>query len=276
MYATAALILATLLGATSVAVQDERAMSAGRPNIILIMSDDVGIGDVHCFGGHYHTPNIDKLAHEGTRFTNCYATPLCGPSRCQLLTGQYPFRTGLINNQSDDAVSPSRQIMIPTVLKNAGYVTASDGKWGQICLGPGQWGFDEYLVFPGSGRYWRDQTKSYTVNGKQMDLPEGKYLPDLMHQFAVDFISNHHEQPFFLYYPMSSIHVPIVPTPDSKPVQARSSSMRTTLNIWTSSWANSWMSWTVSICARRRSCYLAATMARPEWEYRRPRWTAER
>jgi arylsulfatase A len=217
MYATAALILATLLGATSVAVQDERAMSAGRPNIILIMSDDVGIGDVHCFGGHYHTPNIDKLAHEGTRFTNCYATPLCGPSRCQLLTGQYPFRTGLINNQSDDAVSPSRQIMIPTVLKNAGYVTASDGKWGQICLGPGQWGFDEYLVFPGSGRYWRDQTKSYTVNGKQMDLPEGKYLPDLMHQFAVDFISNHHEQPFFLYYPMSSIHVPIVPTPDSKP-----------------------------------------------------------
>ena len=111
MYATAALILATLLGATSVAVHDERAASAGRPNIILIMSDDVGIGDVHCFGGHYHTPNIDKLAHEGTRFTNCYATPLCGPSRCQLLTGQYPFRTGLINNQSDDAVSPSRRAM---------------------------------------------------------------------------------------------------------------------------------------------------------------------
>jgi arylsulfatase A len=217
MYAVVAFIAASLLGATSPAREDEPVASAGRPNIILIMSDDVGIGDIHCFGGHYHTPNIDKLAQEGTRFTSCFATPLCGPSRCQLLTGQYPFRTGLINNQSDDAVSPSRQIMIPTMLKEAGYVTASDGKWGQICLGPGEWGFDKYLVFPGSGRYWRDQTKSYTVNGKQVDLPEGKYLPDLMHQFAINFISHHRDQPFFLYYPMSSIHVPIVPTPDSQP-----------------------------------------------------------
>ena len=107
--------------------------------------------------------------------------------------------------------------MIPTVLKKAGYVTASVGKWGQICLGPGEWGFDEYLVFPGSGRYWREQTPYYTVNGKPQDLPEGKYLPDIMHQFAVNFIARHKDQPFFLYYPMSHIHAPIVRTPDSKP-----------------------------------------------------------
>lgn len=88
----------------------------------------MGLGDVHCTGGPFQTPNIDKLAAGGTRFEYCYSTPLCGPSRCQLLTGRYPFRTGLINNQSHNAVAPSREIMIPTVLKTAGYVTGSAGK----------------------------------------------------------------------------------------------------------------------------------------------------
>ena len=162
----------------------------------------------------------------GMRFEYCYSTPLCGPSRCQLLTGRYPFRTGLNSNQSHNAVEPSREVMIPTVLKKAGYVTASVGKWGQICLGPGEWGFDEYLVFPGSGRYWREQTTHYTVNGKQQDLPEGKYLPDIMHQFVVDFIARHKDQPFFLYYPMSHIHGPIVRTPDSKPEATQGPALR--------------------------------------------------
>lgn len=191
--------------------------AAEKPNIILIMSDDVGIGDIHCTGGAFKTPNIDALAQGGTRFEYCYATPLCGPSRCQLLTGRYPFRTGLNNNQSANAVSPDREVMIPTMMKKAGYATASVGKWGQICLGPRQWGFDEHLVFKGSGRYWRAQTTTYNVNGENKDLPADTYLPDIMHDFAVDFIARHKDQPFFLYYPMSHIHGPIVRTPDSKP-----------------------------------------------------------
>ena len=189
----------------------------GKPNIVLIMSDDVGIGDIGCCGGPFKTPHIDALAKNGLRFAQCYSTPLCGPSRCQILTGRYPFRTGLISNQSQNAVDPGREVMIPTVMKKAGYVTASAGKWGQICLGPGEWGFDEYLVFKGSGRYWHMQTPSYTVNGQQKNLPPGVYLPDIMHQFAADFLAKHREQPFFLYYPMSHIHGPIVRTPDSKP-----------------------------------------------------------
>ncbi|MEI8387038.1 MAG: sulfatase-like hydrolase/transferase [Verrucomicrobiota bacterium] len=188
-----------------------------KPNIILIYSDDVGIGDIGCCGGPFKTPNIDKLAEGGTRFEHCYSTPLCGPSRCQTLTGRYPFRTGLNTNNSKDAVSPDREVMIPTVMKKAGYATASVGKWGQICLGPREWGFDEHLVFPGSGRYWRAQTTTYNVNGENRNLPEGKYLPDIMHDFAADFIARHKDQPFFLYYPMSHIHGPIVPTPDSPP-----------------------------------------------------------
>jgi arylsulfatase A len=193
------------------------APAAEKPNIILIMSDDVGLGDVGCCGGPFKTPNIDKLAAGGTRFENCYSTPLCGPSRCQTLTGRYPFRTGFNTNQSRYAVSPDREVMIPTVMKKAGYATASVGKWGQICLGPREWGFDEHLVFPGSGRYWRAQTTTYNVNGEDRDLPEGKYLPDIMHDFAADFIARHKDQPFFLYYPMSHIHGPIIPTPDSQP-----------------------------------------------------------
>ena len=209
-----ALLSATVAGGLA-------APTPSKPNIILILSDDVGLGDVHCTGGPFQTPHLDALAASGMRFEYCYSTPLCGPSRCQLLTGRYPFRTGLINNQSHNAVAPGREIMIPTVMKRAGYVTASAGKWGQICLGPGEWGFDEYLVFKGSGRYWREQTTTYTLNGQQKNLPAGKYLPDLMHEFVVDFITRHQDQPFFLYYPMSHIHGPIVRTPDSKPAAGK-------------------------------------------------------
>jgi arylsulfatase A len=186
------------------------------PNIIMILSDDVGLGDIHCTGGPFQTPNIDKLASSGTKFTYCYATPLCGPSRCELLTGRYPFRTGLNSNHVRDVIDPKKEVMIPTVLKKAGYVTGSCGKWGQMSYGPGEWGFDEYLVFPGSGRYWRDQTKTYRLNGKEENLAEGEYLPDLMHKFVVDFVDRHKDEKFFLYYPMSHMHVPIVKTPESK------------------------------------------------------------
>ena len=203
-----------LLSSMLPAAQEKPAPS--KLNIIMILSDDVGLGDIGCCGGPFKTPQIDALAKGGTRFEYCYATPLCGPSRCQLLTGRYPFRTGLINNNSHDAIQPGHEIMLPTVLKQAGYVTASVGKWGQMSFGPGEWGFDEYLMFPGSGRYWREQNVRYRVNGEQKNLPEGQYLPDLMHEFIVSFLTRHKDQPFFLYYPMSHIHGPILRTPDSK------------------------------------------------------------
>jgi arylsulfatase A len=193
--------------------------SAGRrPNIVFILSDDVGLSEIGCYGSDaYKTPRIDQLAATGTRFEYCYAMPLCGPSRCLALTGRYPFRTGLINNQSAEAIQPERETMIQTVLKKAGYVTAQVGKWGQMSHGPVEWGFDESLYFPGSGRYWREQTRFYTQNGRRRQLGAGQYLPDLMHAFAVDFIRRQKDRPFFLYYAMSHIHGPIVPTPDSKP-----------------------------------------------------------
>ena len=195
----------------------EEAVPRLNPNIIFILSDDVGLGGISCCGGdRFQTPHIDALARTGVRFEYSYATPLCGPSRCEILTGRYPFRTGLINNQSHNAVSPRSEIMLPTVMKKAGYATAAVGKWGQICLGPGEWGFEEYLSFKGSGRYWASQNPSYVVNGKAKDLGKDEYLPDVMHGFLVDFITRNQAKPFYVHYAMSHVHGPILRTPDSK------------------------------------------------------------
>jgi arylsulfatase A len=209
-----ALALLSLASVTASAA-DEKS-PAQKTNIIFILSDDVGLGDVHCTGGHYSTPNIDSLAKGGTRFEYCYATPLCGPSRCEFLTGRYPFRTGLISNQSEAALKEHKEIMIPTVMKKAGYVTACVGKWGQMPYGPSEWGFEDVFSFHGSGKYWASQQIEYQQNGEWKKLREGEYLPDLMHNFIVSFLEKNKDKPFFLYYPMSHVHGPILKTPDSK------------------------------------------------------------
>ena len=189
---------------------------AGKPNIIFILADDVGWGEVGCFGAdRFKTPQVDALAKSGMRFESCYSMPMCGPSRAALLTGRYPFRTGLISNHSESAMMPDKEVMMSSLLKKAGYVTATAGKWGQMSHGPAEWGFDESLAAgQTSGQYWKGK---YIVNGKSQQMAEGKYLPDITHDFIVDFINRHKDRPFFIYYPMIHIHIPIQPTPDSKP-----------------------------------------------------------
>jgi arylsulfatase A len=212
------LLLLTLIPVLGTPLWAENNPPISKPNIIFILADDLGIGSVSCYGAdHFKTPNIDKLAASGVRFSHCYASPLCGPSRALLLTGRYAFRTGMTSNNTGDRLKPANEILIPTILKQGGYVTAEVGKWSQLPLQPGDWGFDEYLRFKGSGIYWNSQKagKTYTVNGKEIPLRDGEYLPDLMHAFAVDFIKRHKDQPFFLYYPMSHVHAEILPTPDS-------------------------------------------------------------
>ncbi|BCM88893.1 arylsulfatase [Abditibacteriota bacterium] len=210
-----------------------------KPNVILILSDDVGLDDIGCYGGGFKTPHIDALAAGGTRFEYCYSSPLCGPSRAELLTGRYAFRTGMESNATGDVMKPANETMLPRVLKPAGYVTASVGKWNQLPLQPGDWGFDEYFRFGGSGVYWKGNVApgakpkagaapkaggkarpkaqaraNYTANGVTRPIPEDVYVPDMMHDFLADFITRHKDQPFFAYYPMSHMHGKIVPTPD--------------------------------------------------------------
>jgi arylsulfatase A len=193
---------------------------ARRPNIIYILGDDVGIGDIACSGAdRYKTPAIDSLARGGIRFANAYAEPLCGPSRATILTGRYVFRTRATNQDSTGRLRPSDEIMMPVILKAAGYVTASIGKWGQLPLGPADFGFDDYIQFQGSGVYWNTQAKgkTYVLNGVTKPLRDKEYLPDVMHQHLIDFITKHRDDPFYIYYSMSHIHAEILPTPDSAP-----------------------------------------------------------
>jgi len=190
------------------------------PNIIFILADDLGIGDVGCYGAdNYKTPNIDRLASQGIRFTNAYTTPLSGPSRATILTGRHLFRTGATNQDACGLLKPAAETMMPTYLKQAGYVTTAIGKWGQLPLEPSEWGFDESLKFQGSGIYWntQDKGKTYLLNGIKTNLKDKEYMPDVMHKTLVDFLTTNRNKPFFAYYSLSHVHTEILPTPDSKP-----------------------------------------------------------
>ncbi|MEK6649377.1 MAG: sulfatase-like hydrolase/transferase [Bacteroidota bacterium] len=189
-----------------------------KPNIIFILADDLGIGNVSCYGAdNYSTPHIDQLARGGIRFTHAYTPSLCGPSRAAILTGRYPFRTGATNQVATGRMTPAAETMIPKVLKLVGYVTSAIGKWGQLPLGPADFGFDDYLKYTGSGVYWntQDRGKTYLVNGEKRTLRDKEYMPDVMHQHLVDFITQHQDKPFYVYYSLSHIHGEILPTPDS-------------------------------------------------------------
>ena len=117
-------------------------------------------------------------------------------------------------------MKPAVETMTPTILKQAGYGSAAVGKWGQLPLGPAEFGFDEYLKFQGSGAYWNTQPKAitYILNGEKKDLRDKEYLPDRMHDFVVDFITRHRTKPFYVYYSLSHVHTEILPTPDSAPL----------------------------------------------------------
>ena len=197
------------------------ALAADKPNIIFILADDLGIGNVGCYGADatVKTPHIDALARGGTRYTNAYTVPLCGPSRAAILSGRYAFRTGATNQDATGEMKPSVETFLPKTLKAAGYASSMIGKWGQLPLGPAEFGFDEHLKFQGSGIYWNSQAKgkNYVVNTQSVPLRDKEYLPDVMHRHVVDFMTRNREKPFYLYYSLSHIHGEILPTPDSAP-----------------------------------------------------------
>ena len=189
-----------------------------KPNIIFILADDLGIDGVSCYGADERkTPEIDKLAASGTRFETCYAAPLCGPSRCVLMTGRYAFRTGGLVNNSWRPGGPGAKSVdeqpIAKMMKQGGYVTGMAGKWRQLGETPREWSFDEYSTDETpSGWYW--QTK-YFENGVEVTKPPGTYAPDVIQDFTVNFLRRHKDQPFFFYYSMHLVHKPTQHTPDS-------------------------------------------------------------
>jgi arylsulfatase A len=193
-----------------------------RPNIVLIVVDDLGYGDTGCYGSRINkTPHIDKLASEGMRFTDFHSNgPMCTPTRAALLTGKYQQRFGrkfeaAISGQTQyDEGLPLEAFTIAEALKQAGYVTGMFGKWH---LGyhhpfiPTEQGFDEFRgLVSGDGDHHSHIDRSGRKdwwNNNQIEMESG-YSVDLLTKHSVDFIERHQDEQFFLYVPHLAIHFP--------------------------------------------------------------------
>ena len=222
-----------------------------RPNVVLILADDIGANELGVYGHPtHHTPQLDQLAERGVHFATAYATPVCHPSRFMLLTGQYPHHSGVfhfsgraggppVENQGADDVSA--HTTLGHLFQSAGYATALAGKWqmsGEVPTLIHEAGFESYRIWaydenlpPGvvhtggreptaisrTSRYWHP---SILENGAYVPTEPDDYGPDLFTDFLIDFMRKNHaqngeERPFFLYYPMALTHEPYYPTPDS-------------------------------------------------------------
>lgn len=191
----------------------DSAVAEERPNLILIMADDLGYETIGANGGtSYRTPVLDALAATGARFTQCHVQPLCTPTRVQLMTGQYNVRNYIRFGMLDQ-----RALTFGNLLKQAGYSTCIAGKWqlGQGVDLPQQFGFDEACLWQHTRRPPRYANPGLEINGVKKDYTNGEYGPDLVNDYAIDFISRKQNEPFFLYYPMMLTHAPYQPTPDS-------------------------------------------------------------
>ena len=191
-----------------------------RPNFLFILADDLGWSQVGCYGSNfYETPNIDRLAREGMRFTDAYAAcPVCSPTRASIMTGKYPARLHLTDfiaggsfpyekyNQPEwQKYLPLEEITIAEVLKAAGYATASFGKWHlsidkkppkSLPYNPDKQGFDEYFV-------------TYKPSSKT-DPESDAHNAEAITQKSLEFMERHKNEPFFLYVSHNTIHAPVM------------------------------------------------------------------
>jgi arylsulfatase A-like enzyme len=198
------------------------------PNIVFFMADDLGYADLGCYGQRgIETPNIDRLAAEGMRYTQCYAgAAVCAPSRSVLMTGQHTGHTTVRNNRGDntpkhngqDGRIPLRKedVTVAQVLKQAGYATAITGKWGLGEPGstglPNDHGFDEWLGYLNQDHapfyftdyLWRNKERQAIAENE--DGKRGVYSCDLFSRFSLDFIRKNQTSPFFLYVPTTIPH----------------------------------------------------------------------
>jgi arylsulfatase A len=204
--------------------QPARAASPQKPNIILILADDLGWTDLACYGSDfYETPHLDRLAKEGMKFTQAYsACCVCSPTRAAILTGKYPARlhvTDWIPGQPPENPKllvpdwtkylPLQEVTLARALKSAGYATASIGKWH---LGGEEYFPDKHGFDVNRGGSSAAQPPSYFAPYKIATLPEGpegEYVTDRLGEEAVRFIEQNKENPFFLYLPHFAVHLPL-------------------------------------------------------------------
>ncbi|MFC6101201.1 arylsulfatase [Olivibacter domesticus] len=235
-FCTLSLAALVLLGNSSFTSGNhpQRPQKSEKPNIILIMSDDMGYSDIGCFGGEIETPNLDKLAAGGVRFTQFYNGARCCPSRVSLMTGLYPHQAGIGHmtnpnenfEQHDYHVPGYRGEMSPQthtlaeVLKTAGYTTLMAGKWHlgmeQKTQWPLQRGFDRfYGILDGASNYFQPAPpRGITLNNENISTQDPHYYTtDAFTDHAIQFIDENHQQksgqPFFLYLAYNAPHWPL-------------------------------------------------------------------
>lgn len=215
--------------------------AARKPNLIVFLADDLGYGDIGCYGSpDVPTLNIDRLARGGVRFTDGYVSAaVCSPSRVALLTGQYQqrfgheFNSGPIENEARIGFGlPKAAKILPEYLKSSGYVSGAFGKWhlgARRGYHPMERGFDEFYGFlPGADDYVTTRTPggplAVAAEGREGRIPaeraapllrgreivtDDRYLTDALGREAVQFIERHHGDPFFLYLAFNAIHAPL-------------------------------------------------------------------
>jgi arylsulfatase A len=205
--------LRTAAGITATFSARAQSRPPSAPNIIVILADDLGYGDLSCSGSSIATPNLDQMAQEGVRFTQfCAANSVCSPSRASLMTGRYPTRVGIprVLDPADTYGLPDSETTMAQMLKSAGYATMCIGKWHLGSLPqylPTNRGFDEYYGIP----YSVDQGQRPLMHNTDIiEQPANlNSLTQRYTQWAMDFISRPRNAPFFLYLAHSFPHTPM-------------------------------------------------------------------
>ena len=198
------------------------------PSVVLILADDLGYGDVGCYGSQaIPTPHIDALAGQGVRFTDAYVTAAsCSPSRAGLMTGRYQQRFGFEFNTSGGAIThrlhrglDPEAVTLADVMRTAGYATGMFGKWHlgtQPHFHPQARGFDEFYGFLAGAHSFFPAKKSEpifsTIMRDHEPLIEPEYLTDAIARETAAFVDEHHDRPFFAYVPFNAVHTPIEAT----------------------------------------------------------------
>jgi arylsulfatase A-like enzyme len=212
----------------------ERNSKAKHPNIIYILADDLGYGDLGCYGqSKIETPNLDKMASEGMLFTQHYSgSTVCAPSRCVLMTGQHTGHCFIRGNKEykPEGQHPmaSEAVSIAEILNDVGYTTGAFGKWGLGFVGtegdPNNQGFDEFFGYNCQREAHRYYPKHLWHNNQKVMLKGNDfkntetYAADVIHEQALKFIENNKDAPFFMYYPSTIPHAELI-IPDREMMQ---------------------------------------------------------
>jgi arylsulfatase len=177
--------------------------AADRPNVLIVMVDDLGFSDIGCYGSEIETPNLDRLAAGGLRFSQFYNTAKCHSSRISLLTGQYAFQAG--NTKLTNGVTSAE------VLRQAGYFTAMTGKW-HLDRQPTDFGFDRYFGHLSGACNYFSGDNTFRLNGQPWSVPDsGFYTTVADVDYAIDFLgqARQTEQPWYLYVAFNAPHAPL-------------------------------------------------------------------